>query len=86
VPSAPRPRLRFVIESSYWVYLLHLPLVQLLQIAFGRLPWPAPAKYALVLAITFGVTMGSFAWWVRGTALGEWLGAKRRPAGASALG
>jgi peptidoglycan/LPS O-acetylase OafA/YrhL len=79
LPTAHRPRLAFLTEASYWVYLMHLPIVQLQQIAFGPLdagPW---SKFTLVTAITFGVTLVSFTLWVRGTALGAWLGARRAP-------
>ncbi len=71
LPTAHRPRLTFLTEASYWIYLMHLPIVQLQQIALGPLdasPW---SKFTLVTAITFGVTLASFAFLVRGTALGE---------------
>jgi peptidoglycan/LPS O-acetylase OafA/YrhL len=80
LPPAQRPRLAFLTQASYWVYLAHLPIVQLQQIAYGRLdagPW---SKFALVTAVTFAVTLVSFACFVRGTALGDWLGARRAPA------
>jgi peptidoglycan/LPS O-acetylase OafA/YrhL len=80
VRNAPRPRLRFLVEASYWVYLVHLPIVQLLQVGLGGVAWPAAPKFLTVVATTFGVTLASFAAFVRGGVLGEWLGAARRPA------
>jgi len=80
VPNAPRPRLRFLVEASYWVYLVHLPIVQLLQVGLGGASWPAAPKFLVVVSTTFLVTLVSFAAFVRGGVLGQWLGAARRPA------
>jgi peptidoglycan/LPS O-acetylase OafA/YrhL len=80
VQNAPRPRLRFLVEASYWVYLVHLPIVQLLQVALAGVAWPATLKFLCVVSSTFLVTLASFAVFVRGGVLGEWLGARRRPA------
>jgi glucan biosynthesis protein C len=76
VPAATRPALRFLVESSYWVYLVHYPLVLALQVALAKLGWPAGAKYALVVLVTFGVALASFRLFVYRSALGPWLGVK----------
>jgi peptidoglycan/LPS O-acetylase OafA/YrhL len=80
VRNAPRPRLRFVVEASYWVYLVHLPIVQVLQVGLGGAAWSAGVKFLVVVSATFLVTLASFAVFVRGGVLGEWLGAPRRAA------
>jgi peptidoglycan/LPS O-acetylase OafA/YrhL len=36
--SRPNPVVRYIADSSYWMYLIHLPLVIWLQIAVAE--WP----------------------------------------------
>lgn len=48
--AAPNPTVRAVADASYWVYLVHLPVVAFLQMTTATLAWPAPIKYALLVA------------------------------------
>jgi peptidoglycan/LPS O-acetylase OafA/YrhL len=68
-----RPVLSYLADSSYWVYLCHLPLVGLLQIVLLPLPIPAPIKFATVLSVTMGLCLASYQVMVRHTLLGRWL-------------
>ena len=70
-------------QASYWIYLVHLPLVQCLQIGLGSLAWPALVKFGVVIVATFALTLASFAFVVRDTPVGAWLGARRAPAPGS---
>jgi fatty acid desaturase/peptidoglycan/LPS O-acetylase OafA/YrhL len=78
----PRPSVRYLADSSYWIYLVHLPVVGLLQIDLLPLALPAAAKFAIVLATTLALGLASYQAVVRHTALGRLLhGARdRRPA------
>jgi peptidoglycan/LPS O-acetylase OafA/YrhL len=76
VPSATRPTLRFLVESSYWVYLVHYPVVLALQVALARQPWPAVPKYLGLVAVTFAFAFASFRLLVYRSPLGPWLGVK----------
>lgn len=40
-----RPLLRNLADSSYWVYLLHLPLLLLIEIPIADQPWPIPSSW-----------------------------------------
>lgn len=82
VPPATRPALRFLVESSYWVYLVHYPLVLALQVAFASEPWPAVPKYLAVVTVTFAVAFASFRVFVYRSPLGPWLGVKPPAAAA----
>lgn len=73
-PSASKPG--FVVESAYWVYLVHHPLVQLGQVLVARQSWPAFVSYSVVVAATLALSFGTFLL-VRRTPLGPWLGASR---------
>lgn len=80
VPPAQRPALRFLVESSYWVYLVHYPVVLVLQVLLARAAWPAVPKYLVVVGATFAVAFGSFRVLVYRSGLGPWLGVKARVA------
>lgn len=65
-----------LVQSAYWVYLVHHPLVQLGQVLVAKQPWPAWVGYLVVVAGAFIVSLGTFFFIVRRTALAPWLGAK----------
>lgn len=73
---AQLPILRFFVDASYWVYLVHYPLVLALHVAFATVAAPALAKYLIVLSLTFGLALISFVVLVRRTGLGPWLGVR----------
>jgi hypothetical protein len=68
-----RPAIRYLADSSYWVYLCHLPLIGLIQLDLFLVPAPAAAKFSLVLTITMGLCLSSYHVLVRHTFLGIWL-------------
>jgi glucan biosynthesis protein C len=71
-----RPWLRLLVDASYWVYLVHYPLVVALQVLLSPLSWPALLKYAVVVLATLGLTLGSFVAFVRRSPLAPWLGVR----------
>lgn len=77
--SAVSPVRRYVADASYWVYLLHLPLVFLLQVAVQDAPWHWTVKFPLILSITLAVLFVSYHLLVRSTYLGLWLNGRRYP-------
>lgn len=70
---------RYLADASYWIYIIHLPLVILLQGAVAAQPWPWAVKYALILAVAFPLMLGSYQLWVRYTWLGAILNGRRQP-------
>lgn len=77
--SDPMPLARYLADASYWVYLLHLPFVMLLQKALAPVALPWPVKLALVLTLTLAACLGSYHGLVRSTWLGAWLNGRRMP-------
>jgi peptidoglycan/LPS O-acetylase OafA/YrhL len=77
VLNRPQPVLRYLADSSYWVYLTHLPLIGLLQMDLHPLALPAALKFVVVLATTLALTLGSYQIMVRHTFLGVWLHGRR---------
>jgi glucans biosynthesis protein C len=79
--SAESPRWRYMSDSSYWLYLMHLPVVVLLQVAMLPVPLPALAKVPLVLALAVGLLVISYDLFVRPTWIGQLLNGRRYPRG-----
>ena len=72
--------IRYVSDSSYWLYVVHLPLVLLAQTMVRTWPMPAWAKFSLVCVVVTGVLLVSYEYMVRYTLIGTMLnGKKTRP-------
>jgi glucan biosynthesis protein C len=59
--ARPRPLLQLASRSSYWFYVLHLPIVVALQVALHQVAIPGPLKYTAIVAITTAACVGSYA-------------------------
>lgn len=68
---------RYIADASYWLYIIHLPLVVLLQVAVAQLGWPWPVKFALILAVSLVVMFASYHWLVRFSVIGAVLNGRR---------
>lgn len=68
---------RYLADSAYWVYLLHLPVVFWLQGLMA--PWPLhwSIKFVLIITVTLALCLGSFALLVRRTRLAALLDGRR---------
>lgn len=73
------PVRRYIADSSYWIYVIHLPIVIVLQAWLSRHDWPALAKFGVVLGVGFAVMFASYELLVRHTVLGAWLNGRRVP-------
>jgi peptidoglycan/LPS O-acetylase OafA/YrhL len=75
--SAPNATIRYCADASYWIYLLHLPVVMALQVLVYPLAAPATVKFLIVLG---GAAIALFATYhvlVRHSWLGLWLNGRR---------
>jgi glucan biosynthesis protein C len=76
------PLRRYIADASYWLYLIHLPIVMALQVAVSQLAWPWFAKFALILGVAFPIMFASYQYLVRYSFIGAILNGRRaRPAG-----
>jgi glucans biosynthesis protein C len=75
--SQPRPLVRYLSDASYWLYIMHLPVVVGLQFALLPVPWPALAKIPVVLALAIAILLASYDLLVRPTWLGALLNGRR---------
>jgi glucans biosynthesis protein C len=79
--SRASPRWRYMSDSSYWLFIMHMPVVVGLQVALLPVPLPALAKIPLVLALSVAVLVVSYDLMVRPTAIGVLLNGRRYPRG-----
>jgi peptidoglycan/LPS O-acetylase OafA/YrhL len=75
--SRPNAGIRYAADSSYWIYLIHLPIVMAVQVLVFPLPLPALAKFALVLVLAFPIMPLSYHLMVRCSFLGALLNGRR---------
>jgi ABC-type multidrug transport system ATPase subunit/peptidoglycan/LPS O-acetylase OafA/YrhL len=70
---------RYVSDASYWIYILHLPLIFLLQAAVMRQPWHWSIKFTLIVTAVTALLFASYHLLVRPTFIGEVLNGARHP-------
>jgi len=75
--SNPSPRIRYVSDASYWMYIAHMPVVYVLQlwVANWNLHWSI--KFPLVVSVACAVLLATYRYWVRYTAVGTVLNGPR---------
>tara|TARA_B100000795_G_C22704140_1_gene400865 strand:+ start:96 stop:950 length:855 start_codon:yes stop_codon:yes gene_type:complete len=69
--------LRYVTDSSYWVYLSNMPIVVVLQIMIIPLAIPVFLKFLIVFIGAFAISMMTYEYFVRYTIIGGLLNKKR---------
>lgn len=64
---------RYLSDSSYWIYLTHFPVVGLIQVLLYPLAWPAMVKFTISLVLTFAIGVLSYQGVVRYSMIGRGL-------------
>ena len=77
--DTPSRVVRYLADASYWLYLVHLPLVVWLQVAVAELPFHWTLKLAAVCTLTVGIALLLYDLFVRSTLIGRVLNGRRRP-------
>jgi hypothetical protein len=75
--SRERPGVRYVSDSSYWLYLVHLPLIIVGQVLVRGLDLPAMVKFTLLVAGATVILLASYQLLVRYTWIGRLLNGPR---------
>ena len=73
----PRPAVSWLADASYWMYLVHVPLVIVAQLLVRQWPLPAGVKFLLILAMVTPLLLASYRWCVRSTVIGSLLNGPR---------
>lgn len=66
----PSPTMRYIADSAYWMYIIHLPLVIAINWMLYPLPAPAIVKFTLVCLAAFAIMLASYHLFVRYTWIG----------------
>ena len=64
-------------DASYWMYLVHVPLVMAAQLLVRQWPLPAELKFVVILATVTTLLLASYRWCVRYTPIGSLLNGPR---------
>ncbi len=75
--SGESKTLRYISDSSYWLYLTHLPLVILAQWMVRDMEAPAFLKFTVVLVVISAFLLLTYQYMVRYTAIGQLLNGPR---------
>jgi len=78
--------IRYVADSSYWLYVMHLPPIMLLQIWMADWPWPSALKFLVICAISTAVLLVIYGYAVRFTWVGTMLNGKKTRFNTDSLG
>ncbi len=71
---------RYMSDSSYWLYLTHLPLLIAAQVVVRDWPWPPVLKFLLITTVVTGGLLIAYQTMVRYTWVGRMLnGPRTRP-------
>jgi len=71
----------YVADSSYWIYLMHLPLALVLILLIAPLGLPFPVAWLLVAALLFSILLGLYELVVRQWVVGKVLNGAGAPRG-----
>lgn len=75
----PNAFVRYIADASYWIYLVHLPIVVWLQVAVAEWPLHWSLKLLVITAATLVLALATYDVFVRPTWLGWILNGQRRP-------
>ena len=73
----PSARWRYLADASYWMYLVHLPVIWLLQAWTLRWPFHWSVKFGFTVILATVLLLASYRWLVRGTFVGQFLNGRR---------
>ena len=75
--SQHSPRIRYISDASYWVYLIHLPLTAFIPSLLFNWDVPSTIKFLTVVIITTIICFSSYHYFVRTSFIGKFLNGKK---------
>ena len=77
--GAYNPRLRFISDGAYWMYLIHLPIVTFITFFMFNFHMPIEIKFLIAIVMTSIICLGTYKYFVRSTFIGILLNGRRYP-------
>jgi len=71
------PMVRFISDSSYWVYLIHLPLVAFITFFMFKITIFAELKFLVAIILTTAICLVTYKYLVKSTIIGILLNGKK---------
>ena len=71
--------MRYVADSSYWVYIIHLPIIFIVQFMLLDVQWGLWTEFFVSTFVTIAIAMLTYAAFVRWTPIGILLNGRRVP-------
>jgi peptidoglycan/LPS O-acetylase OafA/YrhL len=84
--SGGNRRIRYISDSSYWLYVVHLPPIMLLQIWVSDWPWPSAVKFLGICTVSTVTLLVIYEYAVRYTWIGTMLNGKKIRRNPDSLG
>ena len=75
--NRPTPLIRYMSDASYWIYLVHFPVLICLAWILAPIPISAVSSFILLLLIATPILFLTYHFGVRSTFIGEFLNGKR---------
>ncbi|KZN30711.1 hypothetical protein N474_13220 [Pseudoalteromonas luteoviolacea CPMOR-2] len=69
---------RYISESSYWIYLIHVPLLLCIQLPLTNVDLPALAKFIISVLVTMLLSLFTYHFVVRNKFIGHLLNGKKQ--------
>ncbi|MBO9154229.1 acyltransferase family protein [Chitinophaga sp. GCM10012297] len=76
--NAEKPAFRYLSDSSYWIYLVHVGILNAVEPWLGTMPLWGPGKFFISIAIALAAGLLSYHWLVRYTIIGNYLHGPRK--------
>jgi peptidoglycan/LPS O-acetylase OafA/YrhL len=70
---------RYLADASYWIYIVHMPIVLAAQVVMFQVEAAWWVKFGVVIVGTFAISLASYELLVRHTFVGGWLNGRRIP-------
>ena len=79
--SNPSPMSRYIADSAYWIYLIHLPVMMYLETCVGVSQWgfAGVPKFVFYVVTATLICFVSYHYLVRSTLIGRLLNGRRYP-------
>lgn len=79
VLSRKSPAVRYLADASYWIYLIHLPLLMAVGIVLAPYGLPILVKLLITWTVSMALLVLSYDLMVRSSWIGAWLNGRRHP-------